>query len=134
MSNLSHCYNYLEKPSPPEFIKLLSATPETMVLSWRPGYDGNLELTEYTLQIKQDENEEGSKITRFFRNVNLQQQWRHAQSLTIRNSGPYRVRGLHPGTRYLCRVKAMNRLGFSGFSPVAAFSTLEKGKIFAKRS
>ena len=104
-----------------------------MLLSWTPGYDGNLNLTEFVLQIRKEDDEDEEKGSK---NKNEQlsssksfssSPWEKMQSYSVVNSGPYSVTNLHPGTRYMCRVKAKNRLGFSDYSLVKVFSTQEKG-------
>ena len=87
-----------------------------MLLSWTAGYNGNLDITEYILQIKRQDDESDLVL------------WTDAQTYSVAASSvPYRVLNLHPGTQYMVRVKAKNRIGFSDYSNVFLFSTKEKG-------
>eukprot|EP00111_Clytia_hemisphaerica_P024641 TCONS_00072631-protein len=104
-----------EKPSKPIIIRQLDSTPDSMLLSWTAGYNGNLDISEYIIQIKR-QNDESDLIL-----------WTDAQTYSVAvSSVPYRVLNLHPGTQYMVRVKAKNRIGFSDYSHVFLFSTKEK--------
>lgn len=98
-----------------------------MLLAWTPGYDGNLKITEFILQIQEQELNENDQLS--FRSKKSLASWENAKSYSVLNTGQYRITGLHPGTRYMCRVKAKNRLGFSDYSLVKVFSTQEKGML-----
>jgi len=82
-----------------------------MQLSWTPGYDGNLPITEYTLQIK--ENSVGP--------------WSNGRTHAVIGTNIFTIPNLRPGGRYYCRVKARNRLGYGPYSENEILSTEEEG-------
>lgn len=102
-----------------------------MLLSWTPGYDGNLRITEFVLQIRDQEDREELNGDEKLSSTSTKSLawWKNAKSYSVMNTRQYRVTGLHPGTRYICRVKAKNGLGFSEYSLVGVFSTQEKGNL-----
>ena len=97
-----------EKPSKPIAIQQITATSTSMQLSWTPGYDGNLPITEYTLQIK---------------DVNFGSWATHS----VVGTNMFIVRKLRPNGRYMCRVRAHNKLGYGQYSETEILSTHEEG-------
>ena len=84
----------------------MSASSKVIQLTWQPGYDGNLEITEYVIELQVE------KIREEYR---------------VYKSNMYTISTLNPGTKYMIRVKAKNSLGFSEYSDVTAMYTEEEG-------
>ena len=106
------------KPDPPQNVTIESKTSRTITISWKSGYDGNSEITSYTVEISDN----GLN----FSDANCQG-WPN-NSCNV--SGLYTnatLEGLRPYTTYFIRVFADNKVGRSDASSVVETVTDEEG-------
>ena len=110
--------NSTVKPEPPQNVTIESKTFRTITISWKSGFDGNSEITSYTVEISDN----GLN----FGDANCQG-WPN-NSCNV--SGLYTnatLEGLSPNTTYFIRVLAANRVGQSNASSVVKTVTDEEG-------
>ena len=105
-------------PSPPQNVEVIAKTSRVVNISWTPGFNGNSDILNYTVEISRDNqtfaqatcpglSSSGCVVSSFFSNASLV--------------------GLHPGRTYYIRVFATNNVGFSTASSVITTTTDEEG-------
>ena len=105
-------------PSPPENVAVTSTNSRVVNISWTPGFNGNSDIRNYTVEISTD-NQTFADAT--------------CQGLSSNGcvvSSPLTsasLEGLHPGTTYYIRVFASNKVGSSNASSVVTAATDEEG-------
>ena len=106
-------------PSPPENVIVIAKTSRVVNISWTPGFNGNSDILYYIVEISIDN-----------------QTFAEARCEGLSSSGcvvpssftSASVVDLHPGTTYIIRVFATNKVGSSAVSSVITTSTDEEGK------
>ena len=113
-------------PSPPQNVEVIAKTSRVVNISWAPGFNGNSDILNYTVEISTDNqtfaqaacpglSSSGCVVSSSFTNASLV--------------------GLHPGRTYYIRVFATNNVGSGTSSSVITTTTDEEGimlhKIFA---
>ena len=81
-------------------------------MAWKPRFNGNAQITKYTVEIK-------------LKTVD----WGDVDKKEVQTVGLH-VTELRPASSYDLRVYATNKVGMSDASPVITASTLEAGKEF----
>jgi len=116
MTKLTKCrffLSILERPSPPSKPKVLGTTARSIYVTWTPRFNGNAQITKYTVEIK------------------LQtEDWGNVDKKEVQTNG-LDVTELRPASTYDLRVYATNKVGMSDASPVITASTREAGKDFS---
>ena len=105
-------------PSPPENVTVISKTSRVVNISWTPGFNGNSDILNYTVEISTDN-----------------QAFAEARCSGLSSSGcvvsnsftSASLVDLHPGMRYYIRVFATNKVGSSAASSVITTTTDEEG-------
>ena len=106
------------KPDPPQDVTIESQTSRTITISWKSGFDGNSEITFYTVEISDN----GLN----FSDANCQgwsNNWCTVSGLDTNAT----LEGLRPYTTYFIRVLAANRVGQSNASSELKTVTDEEG-------
>ena len=107
-------------PSPPENVTVISKTSRVVNISWTPGFNGNSDVLNYTVEISTDN-----------------QGFAEARCSGLSSSGCVVLSSftsaslvdLHPGQTYYIRVFAMNKVGSSAVSSVITTTTDEEGML-----
>ena len=110
-------------PSPPQIVEVIAKTSRVVNISWAPGFNGNSDILNYTVEISTDNqtfaqaacpglSSSGCVVSSSFRNASLV--------------------GLHPGRTYYIRVFATNNVGSSTASSVITTTTDEEGIMLHK--
>ena len=108
-------------PSPPQNVEVIAKTSRVVNISWTPGFNGNSDILNYTVEISTDN-----------------QTFTEAKCSGLSSSGCV-VSGsftsaslvdLHPGRTYYVRVFATNKVGSSTASSVITTTTDEEGIPF----
>ena len=105
-------------PGPPENVTVISKTSRVVNIFWTPGFNGNSDILNYTVQISID--------NQTFSNVTCQ--GLSGSSCVV--SGSFTnasLEGLHPGRTYYIKVFASNKVGTSTASLVVTTTTDEEG-------
>ena len=110
-------------PSPPQNVEVIAKTSRVVNISWTPGFSGNSDILNYTVEIRTDN-----------------QTFAQATCPGISSSGcvvssPFTnasLVGLHPGRTYYIRVFATNNVGSSAASSVITTTTDEEGIMLHK--
>ena len=105
-------------PGPPENVTVISKTSRVVNIFWTPGFNGNSDILNYTVQISID--------NQTFSNVTCQ----GLSSSSCVVSGSFTnasLEGLHPGRTYYIKVFASNKVGTSTASLVITTTTDEEG-------
>ena len=105
-------------PGPPENVTVISKTSRVVNIFWTPGFNGNSDILNYTVQISID--------NQTFSNVTCQ----GLSSSSCVVSGSFTnasLEGLHPGRTYYIKVFASNKVGTSTASSVITTTTDEEG-------
>ena len=108
-------------PSPPQNVEVIAKTSRVVNISWTPGFNGNSDILNYTVEISTDNqtfsnatcqglSSSGCVVSSSFTNASLVE--------------------LHPGTKYYIRVFATNKVGSSTASSVITTTTDEEGIPF----
>ncbi|XP_068726145.1 protein sidekick-1-like [Montipora capricornis] len=105
------------KPDPPKSVIIASKTSRTITISWKSGFDGNSEVSSYTVEISEDN-----------------QNFRDGYCQGLSNSScrvlglitNATLEGLHPGRLYYVRVFANNKVGQSEASSIVNATTDEE--------
>ena len=110
-------------PSPPQNVEVIAKTSRVVNISWTPGFNGNSDILNYTVEISTDNqtfsnatcqglSSSGCVVSSSFTNASLV--------------------GLHPGRTYYIRVFATNSVGSSAASSVITTTTDEEGIMLHK--
>ena len=118
MSNINNFYNSTVKPDPPQSVMITSKTSRTIAISWKSGFDGNSEISSYTVEISEDNLNFGDGYCQGLSNSSCR------LSGKITNAS---LEGLHPGRMYYFRVFANNTVGQSEASSIINATTDEEG-------
>ena len=112
---------YVAVPSPPENVTVITKTSRVVNISWTPGFNGNSDILNYTVEISTDN-----------------QTFTEARCHGLSSSGcvvsssftSASLLDLHPGRTYYIRVFATNKVGVSVVyvSSVITTTTDEEGK------
>ena len=106
-------------PGPPENVTVISKTSRVVNIFWTPGFNGNSDILNYTVQISID--------NQTFSNATCQ----GLSSSSCVVSGSFAnasLEGLHPGrTLFYIKVFASNKVGTSTASSVITTTTDEEG-------
>ena len=105
-------------PSPPQNVEVIAKTSRVVNISWTPGFNGNSDILNYTVEISTDNqtfaqatcpgiSSSGCVVSSSFTNASLV--------------------GLHPGRTYYIRVFATNNVGSGTSSSVITTTTDEEG-------
>ena len=116
--NCSAIFFSVVVPNPPENVAVISTTSRVVNASWTPGFNGNSDILNYTVEISTDNqtfsnatcqglSSSGCVVSSSFTNASLVE--------------------LHPGTKYYIRVFATNKVGSSTASSVITTITYEEG-------
>ena len=106
------------KPDPPQDVTIESQTSRTITISWKSGFDGNSEITSYTVEISDN----GLN----FSDANCQG-WSNNSCTVSGLDTNATLEGLGPYTMYFIRVFADNKVGRSDASSVVETVTDEEG-------
>ena len=110
--------NSTVKPDPPQNVAIESQTFRTITISWKSGFDGNSEITSYTVEIRDN----GSN----FSDANCQGWFNNSCTVSGLDTNAT-LEGLSPNTTYFIRVFADNKVGRSDASSVVETVTDEEG-------
>ena len=110
-------------PSPPQNVEVIAKTSRVVNISWTPGFNGNSDILNYTVEISTDNqtfaqatcqglSSSGCVVSSSFTNASLV--------------------GFHPGRTYYIRVFANNNVGSSTASSVITTTTDEEGIMLHK--
>ncbi|XP_068677578.1 phosphatidylinositol phosphatase PTPRQ-like isoform X2 [Montipora foliosa] len=105
------------KPDPPQSVMITSKTSRTIAISWNSGFDGNSQISSYTVEISEDNQNFGDGYCQGLSNSSCR------VSGQITNAT---LEGLHPGRMYYLRVFANNAVGQSGASSLVNATTDEE--------
>ena len=110
---------YVAVPRPPENVTVISKTSRVVNISWTPGFNGNSDILNYTVEISTD--------NQTFSNATCQglSSSGCVVSSSFTSASPV---DLHPGRTYYLRVFATNKVGISAVSSVITTTTDEEGK------
>ena len=110
--------NSTGKPDPPQNVTIESQTSRTITISWKSGFDGNSEITSYTVEISDN----GLN----FSDANCQG-WSNNSCTVSGLDTNVTLEGLRPFTRYFMRVFADNKVDRSEASSEERTVTDEEG-------
>ena len=111
-------FNSTVKPDPPQNVTIESQTFRTITISWKSGFDGNSEITSYTVEI-------GDNGVNFsYANC---QGWPNNSCKILGFYTNATNEGLRPNTTYFIRVFADNNVSRSDASSVVKTVTDEEG-------
>ena len=110
--------NSTVKPDPPQSVIIASKTSRTITISWKSGFDGNSEISSYTVEISEDNQNFSDGYCQGLSNSSCR------VSGLITNAT---LEGLHPGRMYYVRVFANNKVGQSEASSIVNATTDEEG-------
>ena len=113
INQISVFLSILERPSPPSKPKVSGTTARSIFVTWTPRFNGNAQITKYTVEIKLQTAAWGDNDKKEVQTIGLD------------------VTELRPASTYNLRVYATNKVGMSDASPVITASTLEAGKDFS---
>ena len=110
-------------PSPPQNVEVIAKTSRVVNISWTPGFNGNSDILNYTVDISTD--------NQTFSNAACQGLSRSGcvVSSSVTNAS---LVGLHPGRTYYIRVFATNDVSSSTASSVITTTTDEEGTMLHK--
>ena len=117
-SHLLNIVNSTVKPDPPQNVTIESQTSRTITISWKSGFDGNSEITSYTVEISDN----GLN----FSEANCQG-WPNNSCTVSGLDTNATLEGLLPYTTYFLRVFAVNKVGQSDASSEVHEVTDEEG-------
>ena len=114
---------YVAVPRPPENVTVITKTSRVVNMSWTPGFNGNSDILNYTVEISTDN-----------------QTFTEARCQGLSSSGcvvsstftSASLVDLHPGRTYYIRMFATNKVGVSSVSSVITTTTDEEGKKIVK--
>lgn len=86
-------------PDTPALLNVVNVTHDSVVLTWRPGFDGGMKASFRIRYRKVDENA-----------------YKY-EDVVPSNTTQYTVKGLEVNTQYVFSVMAMNKLGNSKYMP-----------------
>ena len=110
-------------PSPPQNVEVIAKTSRVVNISWTPGFNGNSDILNYTVEISTDNqtfsnatcqglSSSGCVVSSSFTNASLV--------------------GLLPGRTYYIRVFATNNVGSGTASSIITSTTDEEGIMLHK--
>ncbi|XP_068677582.1 protein sidekick-1-like isoform X3 [Montipora foliosa] len=105
------------KPDPPQSVIIASKTSRTITISWKSGFDGNSEISSYTVEISEDNQNFSDGYCQGLSNSSCR-----VSGLTTNAT----LEGLHPGRMYYVRVFANNKVGQSEASSIVNATTDEE--------
>ena len=109
---------FVVAPSQPENVVVLSKSSRVVNISWTPGFSGNSDIRNYTVEISRD--------TVTFAEARCE--GLSSSGCVVSNSSTSAsLVDLHPGRTYYIRVFATNRVGFSTPSLLITATTDEEG-------
>ena len=109
---------YVVVPSPPEKLRVTSMTSRVVNIIWTPGFNGNSDILNYTIQISTD--------NQTFSNATCQ--GLSSSGCVVSSSfASASLVGLLPGRTYYIRMFATNIVGSSAASSVVMTTTFEEG-------
>ena len=111
-------FNSTVKPDPPQSVMIASKTSRTVTISWKSGFDGNSQISSYTVEFSEDNQTFSDGYCQGLSNSSCR------VSGQITNAT---LEGLHPGRMYYFRVFANNTVGQSEASSVVNATTDEEG-------
>lgn len=111
-------FNSTVKPDPPQNVTIESKTSRTITISWTSGFDGNSEITSYTVEISDN----GLN----FSDVKCQG-WSNDSCTVSGLDTNATLEGLLPYTTYFLRVFAVNKVDQSDASSEVHVVTDEEG-------
>ncbi|XP_006825869.1 cell adhesion molecule DSCAM-like [Saccoglossus kowalevskii] len=100
-----------ESPETPSNLTIISRSSRSVIVSWKPEFDGNSPLTGFTLEYKNDSDAWQGGLP------NARAEF---------NQTTYSIEGLHPYYTYNIRIYAFNAIGVSQPSQDTIFTTLEE--------
>ena len=112
-------FNFAVEPDPPH-VRIISTTSRTLAISWTAGFNGNSEITSYTVKISEDD--------QTFSDVNCQG-LSNSSCVVSGLSTNATLEGLRPATMYYLKVFANNSIGQSDASSVVNATTDEEGTL-----
>lgn len=105
-------FNFSERPSPPSRPDVKGVTARSIFVTWTPRFNGNAQITQYTVQCKR-----------------TNQGWVDSQQRVVSGKSPgLDWTELSPASEYDLRVYAKNDLGNSDPSLHITAKTLEAGR------
>ena len=108
-------------PSPPQNVEVIANTSRVVNISWTPGFNGNSDILNYTVEISTD--------NQTFSNAACQGLSSSGCVVSSSFTSASLV-DLHPGTTYYIRAFATNKFGSSNVSLVLRVNTDEEGTYF----
>ena len=109
---------YVVVPGPPAKLRVSSMTSRVVNIIWTPGFNGNSDILNYTIQISTD--------NQTFSNATCQ--GLSSSGCVVSSSfASASLVGLHPGRTYYIRMFATNIVGSSAVSSVVMTTTDEEG-------
>ena len=105
-------------PSPPQNVTVVSQSSRVVNISWTPGFNGNSDILNYTVEISIDNQSFGPGTC---------QGLSSGSCVVSRSFTSASLTGLHPGRTYYIRVIATNKVGPSAASSVVNTITDEEG-------
>ena len=105
-------------PNPPQNVTVVSQSSRVVTISWKPGFDGNSDILNYTVKISTD--------NQTFKPATCQG-LSNSTCVVSSSFTSASLTGLHPGRSYYIRVIATNKVGPSAASSVVNTTTDEEG-------
>ena len=113
-------FKFTVRPDPPENVSIVSKTSRAVNVSWFPGFDGNSDILNYTVEI--------SKDNQTFTDAKCQG-LSSSPCVVPSSSISAFLKDLHPGRKYYLKVFASNKVGQSAASLVVNTITDEEGTV-----
>ena len=108
-------------PSPPQNVEVIANTSRVVNISWTPGFNGNSDILNYTVEISTD--------NQTFSNATCQG-LSSSGCVVLSSFTSASLVDLHPGRTYYIRVFATNKVGSSNVSLVLRVNTDEEGTYY----
>ena len=110
---------YVVVPGPPENLRVIFKTSKVVNISWTPGFNGNSDILNYTVEISTDNQTFTQAICQGLSSSDCVVSSSFTSASLVH---------LHPGRTYHIRVFATNKVGVGAVSSVITTTTDEEGK------